>query len=481
MMNDIQNKAAICYQILIQGTLQLDSPLLIGTGKETDSPDADIHVLKDANDQPFIPGTSVTGVLRHIMLQENAEKGRLLFGYSENNGDTEQDSLQSAIAIQDILLENTEIVIRDGVCIDFYTGIAKEGQKYNYEAIERSLPDHMASGEFRMQVTLRQYLVDKLPDWKVMVQQLTNQLVSGIQIGALTSKGFGRVSVPDIEAGIYDFTKFSDVRHWLLQEPGETIYKGQKKIQLQPGTFVITGHFSLKSSLLIRSQNIERENLYVESSCDSYIGQGDDVDVVPMRSGSDYLIPGTTIKGVLRHHSDYILQSMGKENIMVSEIKDLMGCSDKQSIKKSRFFTDEVYINPESVTATAQTRNAIDRFTGSTMDAKLFTEKALWQTDKKKTTVTIRYTISQSHDWERGLALFLLKDLCTGHVAIGGDKAVGRGYLQGINAVIEYGESDGTLKTWQLSENGTVIQGNASELESYAAALVQYKGKEDKL
>ena len=61
---------------------------------------------------------------------------RLLFGYSENNGDTEQDSLQSAIVIQDILLENTEIVIRDGVCIDFYTGIAKEGQKYNYEAIE---------------------------------------------------------------------------------------------------------------------------------------------------------------------------------------------------------------------------------------------------------------------------------------------------------------------------------------------------------
>ena len=65
------------------------------------------------------------------------------------------------------------------------------------------------------------------------------------------------------------------------------------------------------------------------------------------------------------------------------------------------------------------------------MDSKLFAEKPLWQKDKTRSVVTIRVAIEDCQDWEAGLALFLLKDLWTGQVALGGDKSVGRGYLTG--------------------------------------------------
>ena len=61
MKIDDKNAARIRYQILIEGDVQLDSPLLIGNGQDDNEPEQDIHVLKNQDDVPFIPGTSITG------------------------------------------------------------------------------------------------------------------------------------------------------------------------------------------------------------------------------------------------------------------------------------------------------------------------------------------------------------------------------------------------------------------------------------
>lgn len=461
----MQNKARICYQIVIEGTLQLDSPLLIGSGQNMQSPESDIQVLKNEYDQPFIPGTSITGVLRHMIDGEDELAGRILFGHIEDK-DT-QDSLQSAIMISDVLLSNTTIIVRDGVCINPYTRVAQKGQKYNYEAIERSTEHDKVEGHLKIVVTLREYHVINFPDWKLWIQSIVNQLAYGIRIGALTSKGFGRVSVPDIKAYLYDLSDFADVKNWLLQKPSAHRYEGKKKDTQPIGTFTISGDFSLKTSLLVRSYELsqkEKEN---------------NIHAVPVLSDGDYLIPGTSVKGVLRHHAAQILLAIGKEAMLDSDFNDLMGFADQKNSQKSRFFTDEVYISAKAVTAKKQTRNAIDRFTCSTMDSRLFAEKPLWQKDKTIPSVTIRYTITDSKKWERGLALFLLKDLWTGRIALGGDQAVGRGYLQGIRATIRYFQSPNTVRQWIIEDNGHVIEGDTEELESFARALLQTERKEN--
>ena len=77
--------ACITKKILLEGTLSLDSPLLIGTGLTAREArqETDMQVLKDKKERPFIPGTSLAGVLRMLLADEDAA---LLFGSAERGG-----------------------------------------------------------------------------------------------------------------------------------------------------------------------------------------------------------------------------------------------------------------------------------------------------------------------------------------------------------------------------------------------------------
>ena len=443
----MKNEAGILFSVQVEGVLSLKTPLLIGAGKEKDNT-TDIHVLRNKKGQPFIPGTSLVGVLRHLADNWDKTATQLLFGYSD---DRRGEGVQSAICIDDILLENAYITVRDGVSIDEYTGVAKDKAKYDYEVVERG-----AHGTFTMTWQLRQKVVDDLPKWKAFLDDLVKQLAYGVRIGAMTAKGFGRVNLENAKIKLYDFSQYDDVKAWHTHKPPKTSYDVKAKERLGDQPFVIEADFALKTSLLVRSRDVSDADRNAK------------IDVVPMMSGKDYLIPGPSVKGVLRHQAAHILRVLEKSPALLD---GLMGYSrDDGKKQKSRFQVDEVYISPDHVAAVKQTRNAIDRFTGSTMDSKLFAEKPLWQKDKTRSAVTIRFAIEDCQDWEAGLALFLLKDLWTGQVALGGDKSVGRGYLTGHHADIRF-QKDGVRQQWVLEENGKVTGGDPAALEAYAAAL----------
>lgn len=443
----MKNKAALLYRIQVTGELCLQTPLLIGSGVDLENT-TDIQILQNKWGQPFIPGTSLAGVLRHLTESWQGSPAKILFGFSET---AEKEGLQSTICIDDVLLPEAEICIRDGVSIDEYTGIAKNKAKYDYEVVERG-----AQGTFRMTWDIRQKIVDDVPQWHQFLDDLIRKMAYGFQLGAMTTKGFGCVALHHPKVGIYDLSQYRDVQAWLLRQPPQKVYELQAKEMLGEQSLVIEGEFVLKTSLLVRRRDV--------SSADS----AENIDVVPQISGKDYLIPGPSVKGVLRHQAIHILRILGKTECA---LENLMGYAHDDGEKhKSRFFVDEVYISPQNVDAVTQTRNAIDRFTGTTIDSRLFTEKPLWQTDKNVPSVKIRFSITHCQKWEIGLALFLLKDLWTGQVALGGDKAVGRGYLQGCRADIRLQEH-GVLRHWTLNGDGSVVQGNAEELETFAAAL----------
>ena len=106
--------AKITQKIVLKGTLQLDSPLLIGSGTETENRknEADIHILRDKKERPFIPGTSLAGVLRNWLSGQDADAADKLFGFiiKGNNNNNEQD-VQSAIAVSDVVFENADTVL----------------------------------------------------------------------------------------------------------------------------------------------------------------------------------------------------------------------------------------------------------------------------------------------------------------------------------------------------------------------------------
>lgn len=459
---ETNNKAQILYQIKVEGILELQSPLRIGAGDLEGSAPVDVQVLKNDDEQPFIPGTSLAGVLRSDMKKlVHTGSGSVdeLFGHISREG---TDDVQSAVAIDDILLENAEIAIRDGVSIDPYTGIAKSKAKYDYEVVERG-----AKGPFTMLITIRRYFVDAVPQWQSLIDELVGHLCHGFRVGSMTAKGFGKAVIKKSTIQTYDFSDFKDICHWLKREAPEHVKKGKGKKIIPANTLTIRADFFLKTSLLIRSSEITDKDIQSR------------IHAVPLKSKGTYLIPGTSVKGVLRHQAGRILRTMGKPENLLDDLMGFTNDSDTKG-KKSRFLTDEIYLQDDTVKAVKQTRNAIDKITGNTMDSRLFTEKVLYPQKGKETSLTMTYAITDCHDaWEIGLALFLLKDLWTGQVALGGDKAVGRGYLQGIRADISYRNDQNVESTWHIIQPGKVDNGDAAALEQYAQALVQLTAKGD--
>ena len=438
--------AKVMQKIVLAGTLQLNSPLIIGSGTETESRtnEADLHILKNKQEKPFIPGTSLAGVLRDWLAGNNPAATDKLFGFVTQN-DAGMNDIQSAVAVSDVVLDNAMIVVRDGVSIDGYTGTGIKGAKYDYEAVERG-----ATGNFSMVVTIRAYQEKNIPELNTLIEQMADRLYTGIRVGALTAKGFGLVTVPDIIVNYYNFRDKNSVTSWLLKQSSKKQYFGKLAEEETGNAFVVDGDFELLTSLLLRDQNVN------EKSGDTKL------NAVPMKSKGDYLIPGTSLKGVLRHQAEKILSVLGKPE---SLLYNLMGYSVENESRKSRFIVNEVYLK-NGVIEKDQTRNRIDRFTGGTIESALFTNRALYQEKPSVPVVHLHFEIKDCADWEAGLALFMLKDLWTGNIALGGEKSIGRGLLKGVSASISYkGER------YTVTGNGSVTPEQRNKLEGYAEAL----------
>ena len=463
-MSEECNKASIRGKIAIKGVLKLESPLRIGDG-EQGTKEADVYVLKDRAGKPIIPGSSLAGVLRanfsHSPLLDE------LFGFVHYNKN-ETEVQQSALVVSDIILSNAEIAVRDGVGINHETGIAISGAKFNYEVVNPG-----AEGDICITITLRKKDLDNIDKIKNEADKIAELLCNGCEIGSLTSKGFGRIYCTKVKVHYYDFSRPEAVKAWLTNQPSdeEKVLTRQKN-RWTENEFVVEGDFSINGSLLVR-QTPDDEMGSVTVAARQMKGKN--------KNGNEcWVIPGTSIKGVLRHKAKDILGILGIKDTE-EKLNELMGSSAKG---KRRFWVDEVYIDKDAVDEEMQGRNKIDRFTGGTMSGHLFADIPIWQIspwNKRddgpwqrkpiKPVMKIRYGIKDCKPWEAGMALFLLKELCLGKIAVGGGKAIGRGTLSGTGAIIHY--NDDCIK---LGGNGQV-QGDAAEehlskLKDYEKALL---------
>lgn len=433
-------KSALIGKILITGKLKLKSPLLIGDGAgETADNFRDIHVLQNSDGVPFIPGTSICGVLREYVASTNPAMVEKIFG--------ELDKMQSAIQFDDIQLSGGKIVARDGVRIDGVTGTGEKGGKYDYEVVERG-----AKGEIRILVNLRGAHLDENSAEEILdaVAEILGRLKSGIRLGALTSKGFGLAAVENLNADFYDFRNKADVIAWLTGKPATAKIQPASDNLDAAADFVVDAEFALNSSFIVRDYDIN------EKIGDTVIS------AKSLKSGSEFVIPGTSLKGIFRHRAEYILKKFGVDN---AALNNLMGISEGDTKVKSRFIVAESYVKPESVAEVAHTRNKIDRFTGGVLQGTLFTTKPAWKKNSGAT-VKIHFEIRAAKDSEAGLALFLLRDMWLGHVAIGGEKSIGRGTLTGISASINF-----RGQTYALGKGGKVTADDSAELSKLAAAV----------
>lgn len=464
-------EARIVRKLIIDVPLETLSPLRIASG--FDDGITDILVLKDKYNVPFIPGSSVTGVLRSriesIYGEEVAEK---LFGSISDDGN------QSMLNIHDVMLSNTVGVHRDGVAIDAFTGVGIAGAKYDYEAVERG-----AKGRLFIELTERKHDRDKAEGLCLDYQHsefaqagdvigevmaaLADILTAGFKVGSLTAKGFGQIkAVVPAEIKMFDFTANTGWQHWLAyldekKNAGVIVYKGnaQNADKLTKQDFVMEVDLALSSSLLVRDMDAAHASSDDKNTIAS----------VQMKSGDDYVIPGTSLKGVLRNRAKRILTAIAEVNSQKAEqfLGSLMGYANNKQAAKSRLLVEEIYIPKDLLQEVKHSRNRIDRFTGGTANGALFMEIPVWQQNKQAAPITMKLRVEKCSEEEAGLMLLLLKELWLGNLPVGGGKSIGRGVLKGRSCRIYYAGSEYKISGGKK----LIVSGSKEQLEQYVKSL----------
>lgn len=440
------------YKVIFTGTIQNESPLIIGGGGDNET---DIDIFKDKNGKPLIPGSSFAGVLRHHLLKHYQKFGgngdkklesdllKSYFGYSEGDSGN-----SSKIIFSDLTLESSaNIQIRDGIRIDYKTGIVVKQGKFDFEVIEPG-----AAFNFRIEIG-----GDNKNEILKLIAMLKRDVEKKrIAIGAKKNLGFGKIELKRSVINLYDLHNKSDILKWIKKESNLFKEVLTEPYAYQSDIFRIEFDFVIKDSLIVKH--------YSNNPLDS--------DSSHIKSNGQNIIPGTSVKGAIRARAERILNTLGL-NYRTELFNFMFGNSsanDKENGKKyvgsisSRVKISEVVVD-QNVEASIQQRIKIDRFTGGTINGALFDSMPIFSKDYNKTNRLIM-ELKNPIDAEIGLLLLILKDLWTGDLPIGGEKNIGRGVLKGIKAKILHKDLD--IEIGSISSISDEVK---EKLQKYVSAL----------
>ncbi|NMF84117.1 RAMP superfamily CRISPR-associated protein [Nodosilinea sp. P-1105] len=270
----------------ISTTLTALTPLHVGSiGGDVDT---DLALAVNGRGHYYLPGTSLAGALRGWMAQSrDLDQVRDYWGDhdSEHRG-------ASFILVEDAeitLGKGQRIEIREGVGIDRYTGAAAEGFKYNRAILPKGV-------SIPLEITLDcQKSHDPAELWQVL--QALEQ--GDIRIGAAKTRGLGKVQLTDIQIHRQDLNSADGLFEALLDQvsPQDWNQLRQAAPYLPPARLNFTLGWEPRDPVMVKTE-----------------GDGLAVDILPLVSQVDagvrFVIPGSSIKGVLRAHAERIVRTV---------------------------------------------------------------------------------------------------------------------------------------------------------------------------
>lgn len=440
------------HRHIVRLTVEAATPLAVGTGKGSDIL-TDAPVAKDVNGLPYIPATSIAGVLRHAMGYIDNKTDGNPFGYID--GADNDDSGHGS----DIIFTDAVMVGKNGKALDGIQDIDWNDEFYRYF---QDLPvrqhvriDHKGTaennGKFDNEVVYKgtrfvfeiELMSDK--DDKEHIEKAIGHLrYCTLRIGGGTRKGYGKLKIIKCLKASLDlsmpehlekylkkssslaedwdgFTEVSEIGS--LDNPKWTHYK----LTLSPVDFFMFGSGMGDS---------DADNVYVS-------------ELVVCRNGIDgnkrVLIPGSSVKGALAHRTAYHYNKIKKRFAGGQKPEDITGCNNEavaaifgeeksnKTFTRGRILIDDVIKGQAEPKATTKTffHNKIDQFTGGTMDGALFQEKVIYDKDAEYTFDIYVENSALADDDIKTAFVQSLRDICTGLLPLGGITNRGNGIFTG--------------------------------------------------
>ncbi len=427
-------------RFLARVVLEAKTPLAIGSGKEDVFTDA--LVATDVNGLPYIPGTSIAGVIRSMIGDKQAEP---FFGFK---GTKDNAGKGSKVIFTEAKILNSKGEIVDGLKLDAF----KDSLLANYRELPIRQHVRMNSkgtgedkGKFDEQVVFAgtrlcfeiEFLSEDAMDEENFKTILDSINKNTFRLGSGSRSGFGEIEVVDIKTLILNLSNESDLQTYL-----------EKSSDLSK-EFTQWNEYD-KRSIDDENWTPYRITLKPNDFFNFSSGFGDEeADSVPVLarkvewkngigalSEPKTLIPASSVKGALAHrvafHYNKIMKrfagstgndapKVGGEN---EAVRMLFGYSDNKIQERGNMLFSDI-IKEKRFEDKVINHVSIDRFTGGGIDGALFSEKATYAKGEEiKFTVLLNKSVTEPNvisAWEN-----TLEDLCNSMLPLGG--AVNKGY-----------------------------------------------------
>lgn len=431
--------ASFTYAKKYEVTARCVSPLRTGgTGGDNDA------VLLGSDGIPMIQAASIAGVLRSWFTDETAANA--LFGECNN---AEGSDRTSKVTVYDgLFYENVETQLRPRLRINRSTGAGEDGHKFEL----RSIP---TGSEFTFRLLLKTESGDKSSE--IQLEEALSALNEGfLTLGGQYSNGFGIVKLERVRVRSFDMAKAEDRMAWLENAPcQESLSLPDVKTDLV--TFQLTGtsdHFLVKSGTSYE-RRFEKNGAQQKQSV---------TDAMKNPDGS-YVLPGSSLKGVLRGRAERIAAYKNASDTVEALFgRDAKGNDDNGKPGQLRVREFTLSQSREQII----TRTRLDRFTGGVLQKSLFTEKTL--SDRLTITVEARESTAKGN----ALLFYALRDLALGMYGFGSESGVGRGFLNKESCILTV--SEGNLSCAFTFEDGVKTEGDPAFVAQWLQELDKKEG-----
>lgn len=464
---EAMTKTKYIYRHIARLTVEAETPLAIGTGKGSDIL-TDAPVAKDVNGLPYIPATSLAGVLRHAMGYVDNKTDGNPFGYISKPDDNDDSGRGSDIIFTDAVMVGKNGKALDGIqdidwTDDFYRYFQDLPVRQHVRIDDKGTADNKNNGKFDNEVVYKGtrfvFEIELMSDSddkdsadKHITDAINRLRYCTLRIGGGTRKGYGKLKIIKCLKASLDLSTPEDLEKYLkkssslaedwdgftevseigsLDNPKWTHYK----LTLSPVDFFMFGSGMGDS---------DADNVYVS-------------ELVVCRNGIDgnkrVLIPGSSVKGAIAHRTAYHYNKIKKRFAGEQKPEDITGCNneavaaifgkaDGDKFTRGRILIDDIIKGQakaeadadagEKATPTAKTffHNKIDQFTGGTMDGALFQEKVIYDKDAEYT-FDIYVETDALKDEVVNAFEQSLRDICTGLLPLGGITNRGNGIFTG--------------------------------------------------
>lgn len=426
---------------LLRLVIECETPLHCGGGEDEIQ---DQPVTRDAFGYWRIPGTSLAGSLRTLGERQDPALTRKMFGDQEKD-----ESHASFIWCEDGLLldydgrpvlerllneEPPKIVaesyVRDHVRIDLESGASEDGGKFDAEIVP-------AGARFLLEFRCDSWDTEFTEAELAYFDKLCSEVLAGrLSLGGKTGLGYGLYKVVEYAFRELVLSEAEGMKAWLaMPEFGLPAQGLGKSIELAQAPAVggsgLNGWLELPLAcagpILIGGGSPHRP-----------AGTGGVADILfaltPRLNyqGKEHLLwqavlPGSSIRGVLRHAIYAILRDLGVER-PEEMLNSLFGFVEANGGQRGKlvFADSRLEFAGNKPNYQFEQHVALDRFSGSALDGALFSEEPFWS-EGAQARVRIRACNLEAH--EAALFFHAIFDLLAGSLAIGSGVNRGNGRL----------------------------------------------------